>query len=256
MNGEGRGDLDGRLAVVTGANGGLGGAITAKLASMGARVVALDLPESVPDRAGEIQALACDISDDAAVKAIAGRIGAEFGPCAILVNNAAVLGDAGPLDAMNLEHWDRTISVNLRGAMLCAKWFGAHMLEKGRGAIVNITSIAAHLPNATTAYGPSKAGLLALTRQIAVEWGPRGIRSNAVSPGLIRTPMSDGFYADPRNRDAREAVVAQRRIGTPADIASVVAFLASDAASYVNGQELIVDGGFGLTALMSVQKRS
>jgi len=245
-----------RVAVVTGARGGLGRAIADHLGALGAIVVELDLNDAQPDANAPFHFKACDISDADAVEKVARWVQSEIGPCDILVNNAAVLGDSGPLDCLEPDQWDKIVSVNLRGSMLCAKHFGAHMLETGSGAIVNIASIAAHLPNATTAYGPTKAGLLALTRQIAVEWGPRGVRANAISPGLIRTPMSDGFYADPQIRVARESVVAQRRIGEPSDIASVVAFLASDASAYVNGQEIIVDGGFGLTTLMAVQKKS
>jgi NAD(P)-dependent dehydrogenase (short-subunit alcohol dehydrogenase family) len=96
---------------------------------------------------------------------------------------------------------------------------------------------------------------MGLTRQLAVEWGPKGIRTNAVSPGLVRTPMSEPFYANPENLAARTALVASRRIGVPEDVASVVAFLACDASGYVNGQEIIVDGGFLQTPLMNIQKR-
>lgn len=250
------GMLEGRVAVVTGANGGIGRAICDQLAELGARVVAIDLENALGSRNKDTCFLVCDISNDHEVKSVADRIRDEIGPCSILVNNAAILGNSGPLDTIGTEQWDRTFSVNLRGSMLCARHFGAHMLDQGAGAIVNITSIAASLPNFVTAYGPSKAGLLGLTRQIAVEWGARGVRANAISPGLIRTPMSDGLYADPELCGQREAVVAQRRIGRPTDIAAVVAFLASDAAAYVNGQEIVVDGGFGLTSLMALQKKN
>ncbi len=247
--------LAGRTAVVTGAGGGLGGAIVAQLAAMGARVLALDLRLPDIDAAAGHLALACDIGDEAQVARAARECIDRTGRCDVLVNNAAVMPPPTPLAEMADADWDRVLSVNLKGAYFCARHFGAAMRQAGRGSIVNLASIAAHVPNAIGAYGPSKAAVLALTRQMAVEWGPMGLRANAVSPGLVRTPMSEPFYAQPANLAAREAVVASRRIGAPRDIASVVGFLASDASAYVNGQEIVVDGGFLATPLMNIQKR-
>lgn len=253
--------LAGRVAVVTGAAGGLGGAMAERLANLGAAVVLIDIKADLldPRRAAleaagaKVLALGCDLTAEAEIAGAAKSALSRFGRCDILVNNAAIMPSAVPLESLTAESWDRVMAVNVRAPFLCAKHFGADMLERRAGSIVNIASIAATLPNTTSAYGPSKAAILALTKQIAVEWGPKGVRCNAVSPGLVRTAMSEAFYADPDLHAARVATVAQRRIGKPADIAQVVAYLASDAAAYVNGQEIVVDGGFLHTALVRIQ---
>lgn len=247
--------LSGRIAIVTGASGGLGGAIVAQLASMGARVVLLDLREPEIQLAGDHLALACDISSEASVLLAAKAVEKKYGRCDILVNNAAILPKPLGLEGTSEADWDKVLDVNLKGAFLCSKLFGRSMVAAGAGSIVNIASIAASAPNGVAAYGPSKAAILGLTRQIAAEWGPKGVRANSVSPGLVRTPMSEPFYSNPENLAARTAVIALRRIGVPQDIASVVAFLVSDAASYVNGQEIVVDGGFLQSSLMNIQAR-
>jgi NAD(P)-dependent dehydrogenase (short-subunit alcohol dehydrogenase family) len=247
--------LAGRAAVVTGAGGGLGAAIMSQLGSMGAHVVALDLDEVAIDLPGEHLSLACDITSAAAVSAAARTVSQRFGGCHVLVNNAAVLPSPVPLEDTSEELWGHVLDVNLTGAFLCCRHFGAQMLEAAQGSIVNVASIAASVPNGMGAYSVSKAALLALTRQLAVEWGPRGLRANAVSPGLVRTPMSEPQYVNPTHHAARRAMVASRRIGVPAEVASVVAFLACDASAYVNGQEVIVDGGFLHTSLMNLQSR-
>jgi len=244
------------VAVVTGAAGGLGGAIVAALLEAGHRVVLLDLKPPVLPAAGSEcgLALACDITDESSVQAAARQTLKAFGRCDVLVNNAAVLPQSKPAEDLAVDEWDRTFAVNVRGAFLCCKHFGRPMLDQGAGSIVNLASIGASVPNAAGAYGPSKAAVLGLTRQLAVEWGPRGVRCNAVSPGLVRTPMSEHFYRDERIHAARKSLVPLRRIGEPAEIADVVAFLASPASRYMNGEELVVDGGFLLSPLMNVQR--
>lgn len=245
--------LDGRVAVVTGASGGLGGAIAARLRSMGATVVPLDLQKAfVPDAPASLS-LACDISDEKSVSDAAHLIEQTFGSCDILVNNAAILPAPVRLEDVSVNLWDRVLATNLRGPFLCAKYFGRSMLAQERGSIVNVASIAATTPNTSGPYGPSKAAVLALTRQISVEWGPRGVRANSVSPGLVHSPMSEHLYRDPAIHTARRSAVASRRIGSPDELADVIAFLASDASSYINGQEVIVDGGLLSTTLSRLQ---
>jgi NAD(P)-dependent dehydrogenase (short-subunit alcohol dehydrogenase family) len=178
---------------------------------------------------------------------------AKFGRCDILVNNAGIMAPVIPLEELPVATWDKVMSVNLRGSFLCAKHLVRMMLAQKSGAIINIASIGARVPNDIGPYGPSKAGVLGLTHQMAVEWGPRGVRANSVSPGMIRTPMSEHFYQNEKLHQGRIKVVPTGRIGRPEDIADAIAFLASDAASYMNGQDIIVDGGFMRTALMSVQ---
>ncbi len=255
--------LDGRIAVVTGAAGGIGAAIVERLAGLGARVALLDLPsaagaldKALPGLPTPGMAGVCDIADPASVAAAADAVQARLGGCDILVNNAGVLGPHASLQGLGLDAWDRLMNINLRGAFLCTQAFGAHLLAKGRGSIVNIGSIAADKPNASPAYSVSKAGVLALTRHTAVEWGPRGVRTNAVSPGFIRTPLSAVHYANDEVLQWRTSLVPVRRLGSTHDIADAVAYLASDAAGFVNGQDLIVDGGFLETPLMHAQPKA
>jgi len=255
--------LDGRVAVVTGAAGGIGGAIVERLAGLGASVALLDLPQALgglEKAASELRApslcAGCDIADPASVKAAAALVVERLGGCDILVNNAGVLGPHAALQDVDLDSWERLMAINLRGPFLCTQAFGAAMLERRRGSIVNIGSIAAAKPNASPAYSVSKAGLLALTRHTAVEWGPRGIRTNAVSPGFISTPLSAAHYANAEALEWRKGLVPLRRLGVTSDIADAVAYLASDAAGFVNGQDLTVDGGFLETPLMHAQPKA
>ncbi|PWU28073.1 2-deoxy-D-gluconate 3-dehydrogenase [Pseudomonas sp. RW407] len=244
--------LDDAVCVVTGAAGGIGFEIAGALVREGARVVLLDrdqprcrdLAGLLAQQAGqEVPAIACDIADPESVNNAATLVQARFGRCDVLVNNASVLRP-GALEEIGLEQWNQVLSVNLNGYLLCSQAFGRLMLARGAGRIVHIASIAAHYPQTWSgAYSAAKAGVSMLSRQLAAEWGARGVRSNAICPGLIRTPLSASFYADPQVQAAREAMTANRRIGEPLDIANAVLFLASPRADYVNGAELTVDGG-------------
>lgn len=243
--------LKDRMCIVTGAGSGIGRAVALAMASAGASLVLLDKDGAKCDataaalRPTGVRALAvtCDIADPASIAA-AERASRAIGPCDILVNNAGMLLP-GSLATVSLEDWNLLLSVNLTGYLLCAQAFGKAMIERGRGAIVHTASIAGSNAQAFSgAYSVSKSGVLMLSRQLAVEWGPHGVRSNVLSPGLVRTPMSESFYQTAGVAERRAAAIPLGRVGTPEDMAQVVLFLASDRAGFVNGQEIIVDGGF------------
>lgn len=243
--------LAGRTAIVTGAAGGMGIAIAGSFVAAGAAVALLDrngegcasLAAELTARGGKAFAIACDIADPGSVQGAVAAARDALGPADILVNNAGLLRP-GPLAELPLAEWNALLAVNLTGYLLCAQAARPGMIARGGGAIVHIASIAASNPQPRSGgYSPSKAGVAMLSRQLALEWGPDGIRSNVVSPGLIRTPMSEAFYQAPGVAERRAALVPGRRVGTPQDIADAVLFLAGQRAGYVNGAEILVDGG-------------
>jgi len=255
-------ELSNRVCVVSGAGSGIGAAIAESLVGAGARVALLDrnseacsgVARTLVQAGGRAIAIECDISDEAAVRAAAQQVKNELGPCSALVNNAGMLRPAS-LESVSVAEWNAVLAVNLTGYLLCSREFGRHMLEAKHGSIVHVASIAAlHPQTRSGSYSPSKAGVLLLSRQMAAEWGPSGIRSNAVCPGMIRTALSAKFYEQPGLEQRRAAVTASRRIGEPVDIANVALFLLSDRASYVNGAEVVVDGGMD-TMLMDLVPR-
>lgn len=253
--------LDGRVAVITGAAGGIAGAIIDRVLQLGARVALLDindagldlLARNFADASRRVIVLRCDVASESEVAAAAERVHIELGGCDLLVNNAGVLPRATSIEAQSVDDWDHCMGVNVRGVFLSTQQFGRQMLARGAGSIVNIASIGAQAPNASPSYGPTKAAVIAFTRQTAVEWGPRGVRANSVSPGFIRTPLSEHMYAHTNLAQVRSNMVPLRRLGKTGEIANVVAFLLSPAAAYVNGQDLQVDGGFLQTTLMHAQ---
>ena len=235
----------GKKAVVTGGSQGIGLAIVKKLKSEGFEVFPLDISETD-------ESLFCDVSNSASVK----KCAEEIGPIDVLVNNAGIW-KFSPLEFVDEIDFAKVLDVNLLGSFLCMKHFGKFMLGKGSGSIINIVSIAgAHANPSVGSYGPSKAALISLTQQGALEWGPRGVRCNAIAPGLVPTPGTGNVYDDPTTRDARAQAVPMKRLGTPDDIACAVAFLASDESSYINGQTIFVDGGLskGLMPLLQRPK--
>ena len=233
-----------RRAVVTGAAQGIGAAIATRLARDGMEVVRVD---RLPSLGGWTT---CDITDADAVA----RLAADVGPVDVLVNNAGIWRFAPLLDVSG-DDVRAVLEVNVVGTLRCAQAFARPMIEAGRGTIVNIVSIAAdQVSPGVGIYPASKAAVVALTRQMALEWGPHGVRTNAVGPGLVPTEGTGNVYDDPKVRAARSSAVPLRRLATPDDVAGAVAFFASDDSAYCNGQVLYVDGGL-TGALMSLMPR-
>ena len=243
--------LDGTVCVVTGAASGIGAAIAKGLCQQGAKVALLDRDPSNLDRqaqvfsdAGhEVLPVVCDISSEAQTLSAAQLVRNHWGLCGVLVNNAGLLR-SNSLEGISLEDWNLVLSVNLTGYLLCARAFQTDMKALGGGSIVHVASVSGHFPQTHSgAYSASKAGVLLMSRQMAVEWGSFGIRSNVICPGMIRTPLSAKFYEEPGLEARRAAVTASGRIGEPQDIANVAMFLASPRSAYVNGAEVMADGG-------------
>ena len=244
--------LSGRVCVVTGGGGGIGRAVAISLARAGARVAAIDLDErglaataaALPDEGRDHIVTRCDTSSAESIADASETIEKSLGSCSVLVNAAAVLRP-GALETLSLAEWNAVLAVNLTGYFLCARIFGRQMRALGSGSLIHVASIAgSHAQGQSGAYSVSKAGVIMLSRQLASEWGPKGIRSNVVSPGMVITPMSQSFYDTPGVTERRSAVIPSRRIGMPQDMADAILFLASDRASYVNGDEIMVDGGY------------
>jgi NAD(P)-dependent dehydrogenase (short-subunit alcohol dehydrogenase family) len=250
------GRLDGKVAIVTGGASGFGRATVTRFAREGARVVVVDLDEprgaAVVDELGDAARLVIgdvSTSDTAAAAVAAARD--DFGGLDVLVNNAGIVqGDDRDTWNTTEEKWDTVLQVNLRSVFVCSKAAIPVMLQGGGGSIVNVASIAASVCTGGAAYAASKGAILSYTRHTARELARRGVRMNAVSPGFMRTPMTTG-ERDGLDEAAQEERVAEfashlpmKRMGAMDDIADAILFLASDEASYITGQEVIVDGGY------------
>lgn len=249
-------DLGAQVALVTGAAQGLGRAIAGALGAHGAAVVLADRDAAGCAAAAEalradgVDALAvtCDVGDPAALVRLAESATGWRGRIDTLVCNAGVQGPAGPLADTTDADWDHVFDVNLRGAARLATLVVPSMAARGAGSVVLMASIAALRGNrAIGLYGMSKAALAQLARNLAVEWGPQGVRVNAIAPGLIRTPLAHGLLASDAFMERRLALTPLRRVGEPHEVAGVAVMLASRAGAFITGQTLVVDGGTLIT---------
>jgi meso-butanediol dehydrogenase/(S,S)-butanediol dehydrogenase/diacetyl reductase len=233
-----------RTALVTGAASGIGAACAARFAAEGARVAALDVAAQ-PDGSPATGWWQVDVRDEGAVEHAIGEVLTSLGHLDVLVNAAGVLSIGGA-DTMEREEWDRVLGVNLTGTWLVSKYVVRHMAERRSGSIVNLASIEGLIGLAgQTAYNVSKGGVLLLTRNMAADFGPAGVRVNCLCPGLIETPLTEILH-DPGFKVIHDQFVDWHllgRAGQPEEVAAAALFLASDDASFVHGTALTVDGG-------------
>jgi NAD(P)-dependent dehydrogenase (short-subunit alcohol dehydrogenase family) len=247
--------LDGRVAVVTGGAQGIGLACVEALAEAGARVVIADRSQehittaraAMAGRNYEVSGALLDVTDSTAVDAVMDAVVEREGRLDILVNNAGIARSETAAEDVADEHWLNVLDVNLNGSFWCARAAGRRMLAQGSGAIVNVGSMSGFIvnrPQEQSQYNASKAAVHQLTRSLAAEWAPRGVRVNAVAPTYIETEMNHYVYNDPELMRHWVGGTPQNRMGRPDEVASVILFLASDAASLMTGSIVLADGGY------------
>jgi 3-oxoacyl-[acyl-carrier protein] reductase len=246
-------DFTGRVALVTGASSGIGAATAARLAELGARVAlgyhgneagARRTADAISAAGGQAVALHADVRSVDEVRGLVDRTVSALGPIDILVNNAGSLVARFPIRDLTEAGWHEVLTLNLTSAVFASQAVAASMIGRRRGAIVNVGSIAGHNGGGPGAgpYATAKAGLIAFTKSLAKELAPHGVRVNAMSPGVIDTPFHEVF-STPEMMKSFVGMIPLGRVGTPAECANVVAFLASDAASYLVGETIEVNGG-------------
>jgi NAD(P)-dependent dehydrogenase (short-subunit alcohol dehydrogenase family) len=247
--------LEGRTAIVTGASRGIGAAIARAFARDGANTVicgrrqeTLDEVAASIDGPGKALAVACHVGDAEALKRLVDTTESTFGPADILVNNAATNIQQGTCLDVSEAQFDKMVEINLKSAFRLISLVAPGMCERGRGSIINIASVAGLKPQfESLLYSMTKAALVMMTRSYALELGPRGVRVNAIAPGLIQTKLSEYFWKDEERRRRSFGAQPLRHLGQPEEVAEIAAFVASDRASYMTGEVVVADGGFLLT---------
>lgn len=263
------GRLDGKVAFLTGAASGIGAACALRFAQEGAAVAGFDLNEADGGDWVEAAKLAPgalfrtgDVRDDAALAAAVADVVEGLGRIDVLVNSAGV-GGGGPVHLVEIEDWDRVVDVNLKGSFLAARRVLPLMLEQGSGSVINVASVEGIEGfEGGSSYNASKGAVVLLTRNMAIDYGRKGIRVNCICPGFIETPLLNSLMDMPALDEARERIRDAHqlgRFGKPVEIANAALFLASDEASFVTGHSLVVDGGytaghrFGFSKLMGLE---
>lgn len=245
-------NLKDKVAIVTGGSRGLGKAMALGLANAGANVVVASRKlDSVQEVAKEIEAgggtalaVEVDVSKKETVVTMVKKVIDEFGKIDILVNNAGVFR-GGVTEEISEDDWDFILDINLKGQLFCAQEVAKHMIKQNFGKIINISSIAGKLAfNQATAYNASKAGIILMTKSMAVEWGKHNIQVNAICPGVFHTAMTDDFLKDKQFVDMIKTKVPLGRHANPEELQGAVIYLASKASDYVTGHSLVVDGGW------------
>jgi NAD(P)-dependent dehydrogenase (short-subunit alcohol dehydrogenase family) len=247
--------LKNKIAVVTGASRGIGRAITETFVREGARVVICGRKQETLDAVAteigpDVMPVACHVGRAADIQALVERTTREWGRIDILVNNAATSVGQGPALAVEEAAFDKMIEVNLKSAWRLIQQVAPGMCERGSGSIINVASISGIRPQfESVLYSMTKAALIMMTQSFALELGPKGVRVNAIAPGLVQTLLSEYYWKDEERRKATMGNQPIRHLGQPREIAEIAALLASDRSSYMTGQTVVVDGGRLLSAL-------
>lgn len=243
----------GRVVVITGAARGIGQAIAKRFLANGDKVAILDvLVDVAQEWAGDIEdvfIVKCDITDKADIEAAKAKVLEHFGQVDVLVNNAGVVPKPSLLEKIPEADWKRAFDINVNGTFFCTQVFGVEMFGRG-GFIVNISSTSGLEPGKHTgAYSATKAAILMITKQTAIQWGEHNVRCNSVCPGLLLTDINRAFYEKPGVYESRVGAIPLGKLGEVEDIANAVFFLSSPEAQYINGANVVVDGGFVVNGL-------